>query len=82
MKKFFLLPAFLLLISASLPSTNISAQETPTETEKRGGYIWTTSDGCHYLVVTHSVLWGLFSWEEDPVLIACDPPLSETGPHH
>lgn len=53
----------MLLATASLSDNQVQA--------RKGGYIWRTSDGCYYHIVTHSILWGLIEWEEEPRLIGC-----------
>ncbi|SDI23854.1 hypothetical protein SAMN05421846_105148 [Chryseobacterium taeanense] len=65
MKKLMIMSAFALMASASLTNTQIQA--------KKGGYIWKDSAGCYYEVVTHSMLWGLIEWEDEPRLIGCCP---------
>lgn len=70
MKKLIVLSV--LFASTVLPHNQISAQsdESTTDTERKSGYIF-TSGGCFYSVVTHSMLWGLITWEENPVLLGC-----------
>lgn len=63
MKKLIVLSAFALFASASLTNTQVQA--------KKGGYIFVDSQGCYYQVVTHSMLWGLITWEEDPRPLGC-----------
>ena len=58
-----------LFFSTFLPHNTVSAQ-TDEETGRRGGYIYELN-GCFYSVVTHSILWGLITWEEDPVPLGC-----------
>lgn len=63
MKKLFVLSAFALFASASLTNTQVQAKE--------GGYIYVDTQGCYFHVVTHSMLWGVITWEEKPRLIGC-----------
>ncbi|WP_415327069.1 hypothetical protein [Chryseobacterium sp. MMS23-Vi53] len=62
MKKLMIMSAFALFASASLTNTQVQAKE--------GGYIY-ESGGCYFHVVTHSMLWGLITWEEDPRPLGC-----------
>jgi len=62
MKKLMIMSAFRLMASASLTNTQLQA--------KQSSYIW-FSNGCYFQVVTHSILWGLIEWEEEPSLIGC-----------
>lgn len=65
------------LLSAALPYNYVNTQSEESienannnPNERRGGYIY-YKDGCFYHVVTHSILWGLIQWEENPVLMGC-----------
>jgi hypothetical protein len=71
MKKLIVLSV--LLGSTLLPYNHVSAQSENTETEetgKKGGYIYEV-DGCFFHVVTHSILWGLITWEDTPEPMGC-----------
>ncbi|GAA4162696.1 hypothetical protein GCM10022217_30570 [Chryseobacterium ginsenosidimutans] len=74
MKKLIVLSV--LLGSTLLPYNHVSAQSEKENTEtqetgKKGGYIYLSNDGCYYQVVTHSILWGLIEWEDEPRQIGC-----------
>jgi hypothetical protein len=67
MKKLIVLSV--LFASTFLPHNNVSAQ-SDEETGKKGGYIYELN-GCFYHVVTHSMLWGLITWEDAPEWMGC-----------
>ncbi len=63
MKKLMIMSAFALMASASLTNTQVQA--------KQGSYLYLGGDGCYYVVVTHSILWGAIEWEEAPRQVGC-----------
>lgn len=62
MKKLMIMSAFALMASASLTNTQVQAKETSQ---------LFLVDGCYYVVVTHSILWGLIEWQDEPRKIGC-----------
>ncbi|WP_412468749.1 hypothetical protein [Pedobacter sp. KLB.chiD] len=63
MKKLIIMTAFAFFATASLTSSEVQAKEK--------GQIYIDDQGCYYEVVTHTILWGLITWDSEPRLIGC-----------